>query len=241
MKPDDYPLPVRDYPLPVKYVLYTHYAEGTDFEYYREGKPPSDLAGVKYLVRHLSGLRGLLTWPGYEGLLVLFYSPGLVECLAGITHHDNIEELKSCKELEFSEAVRKYVDSLMKREYKDLLPRLRFFTSLDLYKVFGRVKHSDIADRLRSWMVGDTQAMTYDTPKIIEAIVRLRLLGTGVPVFRVDHDVLLRGKENWKKKNLEFSSTIGSCLTAYQVRRDSPHLSSFIFSIFRLIRSQSTA
>jgi hypothetical protein len=46
----------------------------------------------------------------------------------------------------------------------------------------------------------------------------------------VDFDVLLRGEENSSKKNLEFSSTIGSCLTAYQLRRDSPNLASFIFS-----------
>ena len=218
-------------PLPIRYVLYTHYAEGNDFNDYSANKTlVGELSGVCFLVRHLSGLRGLLTWPGYEGMLVLFYAPGLDECLEGIANHKTLQELETCKRLAFAKAVHDYVDAIMNERYPDLLPRLRFVTALDLYRVFGRIRNSDIADRLRTWMVGDTKAMTYDSPKIVEAIVRLRLLGSGVPVFRVDHDVLLRGDENCDKKNLEFSSTVGSCLTAYQLRRDSPNLSSFIFS-----------
>jgi hypothetical protein len=221
-----------EYPLHVRYVLYTHYPEGNDFNQYRDyGTSPSELPGVRFLVKHLSGLHGLLTWPGYEGVLVLFYSPGLDECLDGIANHLSIARLKTtCKELEFVKTVHDYVDGVMSEEYKELLPRLRFFTALDLHNVFGRITNSDIADRLKTWMIGDTKGLRYDSPKIIEAIVRLRLLGSGVPVFRVDHDVLFRGEENWDKKNLEFSSTIGSCLTAYQLRRDSPSLASFIFS-----------
>jgi hypothetical protein len=221
-----------EYPLPIYYVLYTHYPELDDFnQYAKYGTPPGDLPGVDFLVQHLSGLRGLLTWPGYEGLLVLFYAPGLAECLRGIANQQTREQLiDTCKELEFADAVHKYIDGVMKQDYEELLPRLRFFTALDLHQVFGRITNSKIADRLKPRMVGDTKGLRYDSPKIIEAIVRLRLLGSGVPVFRVDYDVLLRGEENWDKKNLEFSSTIGSCLTAYQLRRDAPNLSSFIFS-----------
>jgi hypothetical protein len=221
-----------EYPLPVRYVLYTHYSEGNDWkDYDSRNISPHKLDGVQYLVKHLSNLSGLLTWPGYEGLLVLFYAPGLHECLTGIAEHKPIEELqKTCKKLKFAKAVDDYLKDLMKQRYKDLLPRLRFITAIDLHGIFGRITNSEIADRLKAWIVGDTEGMRYDSPKIVEAIVRLRLLGSGVPVFRVDHDVLFRGEENWNKKNLEFSSTIGSCLTAYQLRRDSPNLSSFIFS-----------
>ena len=226
-----------DYALPVRYVLYTHYPEthhpeGNDFIHYRDhGVMPRDLPGVRFLVKHLAGLRGLLTWPGYEGVLVLFYSPGLGECLEGIANHVPIKSLRNTfRELEFGKAVADHLHSVISHEYPELVPRLRFFTANDLHKVFGRITNSDIADRLKVWMVGDTKGLRYDSPKIIEAIVRLRLLGSGVPVFRVDHDVLFRGEENWDKKNLEFSSTIGSCLTAYQLRRDSPNLATFIFS-----------
>jgi hypothetical protein len=221
---------LTEYPVPVRYVLYTHYPEGNDFKEYRDNKTPTpELSGVKFLVDHLKGLRGLLTWPGYEGLLVLFYSPGLAECLAGIGAHTDVKVLEeTCDELKFTKAVRDYLDEKMRHEFKELLPRLRFITALDLHRVFGRV--TTIGGFLETWMVGDMKGIRYDSPKIVEAIVRLRLLGSGIPVFRVDHDVLFRGDENRHKKNLEFSSTIGSCLTAYQLRRDSPKLSSFIFS-----------
>lgn len=221
---------LTEYPVSVRYVLYTHYPEGNDFREYRDNKTPTpELSGVKFLVDHLKGLRGLLTWPGYEGLLVLFYSPGLAECLAGIGAQTDVKVLEeTCDELRFAKAVRDYLDEKMRQEFKELRPRLRFITALDLHRVFGRV--TTIGGFLQTWMVGDTEGIRYDSPKIVEAIVRLRLLGSGIPVFRVDHDVLFRGDENRHKKNLEFSSTIGSCLTAYQLRRDSPSLSSFIFS-----------
>lgn len=220
------------YPLPVRYVLYTHYPHDNDWSEYRLRKTkPDKLEGVQFLVTHLSGLQGLLTWPGYEGLLVLFYAPGLAECLAGIAEHRSIEELeRTCPALTFAKSVHNHIEGLLDTKYQELRSRLRFVTALDLHKIFGRITNSEIADRLRDWIVGDTGGMRYDSPKIVEAIVRLRLLGSGVPVFRVDYDVLLRGDENWNKKNLEFSSTVGSCLTAYQLRRDSPNLSSFIFS-----------
>jgi hypothetical protein len=221
-----------EHPLPVRYVVYTHYPEGHDFEKYNaDNTPPSKLDGVKDLVSHLKRLQGLLTWPGFEGLLVLFYAPGLARCLELIESRKSTSQLvQECKELEFARAVDIYLQDLMKDEYKELVPRLRFVTALDLHQVFGRITNSELAGYLSSWIVGDAGRGTYDSPKIVEAIVRLRLLGSGVPVFRVDHDVLFRKDRNWDKKNLEFSSTIGSCLRAYQLRRDSPNLSSFIFS-----------
>lgn len=221
-------------PTPVKYVLYSHYPEGSDLEHYRRGTSPDQLEGVQYLVRHFRGLRGMLTWPGYEGLLVLFYAPGFAKCLDGIANGKSAKDLvRDHEELRFARAVDDYVQEVMKKDFKETVPRLRFITALDLHKVFGRMKNSNVAQWLRSWIVGDvgdSEGVRYDSPKIVEAIVRLRLLGTGVPVFRVDHDVLFRREENWDKKNLEFSSTIGSCLTAYQLKRDSPNLSSFLFS-----------
>ncbi|MGZ8845655.1 MAG: hypothetical protein ACXW3C_04245 [Pyrinomonadaceae bacterium] len=219
-----------EHAFPVKYVLYSHYPEGDDLKAYPERKV-EELDGVKDLVRHLKRLQGLLTWTGFEGLLVLFYAPGLAECLDGIQSRKTKEDLeRNCKGLQFARAVDTYLQDRMREEYKDLVPRLRFVTALDLHKVFGRITNSELAGYLKSWIVGDAGRGTYDSPKIVEAIVRLRLLGTGVPVFRVDHDVLFRKEKNWDKKNLEFSSTIGSCLRAYEKRRDSPNLSSFIFS-----------
>ena len=218
------------YDFPVKYVLYSHYPEGQDLKHYRPETKVWELEGVKDLVRHLKRLQGLLTWAGFEGLLVLFYAPGLAECLASIGRKSKEDLEKDCKELQFARAVDDYLQELMRAEYQELVPRLRFITALDLHEVFGRITDSKLAGVLKAWIVGDAGRGTYDSPKIVEAIVRLRLLGSGVPVFRVDHDVLFRKEKNWDLKNLEFSSTIGSCLRAYEKRRDSPNLSSFIFS-----------
>lgn len=220
--------------LPVRYVLYSHYPEGKDFENHQKGTELQNLQGLQDLTGHLKGLRGLLTWPGYEGLLVLFYAPGLAKWLEGIANGVSEKDLlHTCEQLKFARVVDSYLEELVKTEYEELVPRLRFVTALDLHKIFGLMRNPDIVDSLKSWIVGDigdSDGIRYDSPKIVEAIVRLRLLGTGVPVFRVDHDVLFRRGENWEKKNLEFSSTIGSCLTAYQLKRDSPNLSSFILS-----------
>lgn len=219
------------YPIPVRYVLYSHYPEGKDFDSYASGKKPFELDGVQSLVRHLAGLRGLLTWSGYEGLLVLFYAPGFAECLEGIAAGEDKTTLtQRYKELEFASAVQTYLKQLLEKDYEELAPRLRFVTPLDLQEIFGRMKNWKIIDRLRTWLAGPGEGTKYDSPKTVEAIVRLRLLGSGIPVFRIDHDVMFRRKENWNKKNLEFSSTIGSCLKAYELRRDSSKLSSFIFS-----------
>jgi hypothetical protein len=74
--------------IPVKYVLYTHYAnkEKQDFKCWNDGKgkPPAELDGIKFLISSVEELGDLLTSPGYEGLVVLFYAPGLAECLDGI-------------------------------------------------------------------------------------------------------------------------------------------------------------
>jgi len=217
------------YPIPVRYVLYSHYPEGKDFDSYKPEKGPAELERVKSLVQHLPGLRGLLTWPGYEGLLVLFYAPGFAECLDGIAEGKDEETLLEIPRLRFASAVQTYLKQLLEKD-RVFAPRLRFVTPLDLQKIFGRMKDWKMTDQLRSWFVGSREGGKYDSPKTVEAIVRLRLLGSGIPVFRLDHDVLFRGEDNWDKKNLEFSSTIGTCLKAYEKRRDSSNLSSFIFS-----------
>jgi hypothetical protein len=237
------------YQLPVRYVLYSHYPEGSDFERYDAGeKNVSKLDGVRSLVRHLGGLSGLLTWPGYEGLLVLFYAPGFAKALEGIGRRENEETLLRNPELEFAKAVEIYLNSRLKKDYKKLLPRFRFVTPLDLQKIFGRMYMKNMTQPLRSWFFGqgedESEGMKYDSPKTVEAIVRLRLLGSGIPVFRLDYDVLFRGRENSRKKNLEFSSTIGSCIKAYELKRDSPNIFSFIFSAsydYRALRKRAGA
>src|SRR5207245_2155965 len=127
----------------VRYVLYAHYAnqEGPDFQKWADGKgeQPTSLPGIRFLVSHFPGLRDLLTAPGYEGLVVLFYAPGLTECFLGIEEGQTREELlQQHSSLRFAQAVSSYVDQELARDER-LRARLRFVTALDLYDIFHGV------------------------------------------------------------------------------------------------------
>src|ERR1035438_485914 len=101
--------------IPVKYVLYAHYAnlEKKDFQRWADGDgdKPAVLDGIAFLVSQFAALRDLLTAPGYEGLVVLFYAPGLTECFLGIEEGQTREELlKEHAALRFAQAVSSYID-----------------------------------------------------------------------------------------------------------------------------------
>lgn len=216
---------------PVKYVLYTHYGynEGKDFEAWVKGTAPENLVGVQYFAEHLNGLHQLLTSPAYEGVLVMFYAPGFPDCLDGIAMGRlKSQLLTENNRIEFAAAVGQSITALLQR-YNDLPARVRVVTPIDLYDIFGRMNWA-IAQNLRWWFIGKSQAIRYDSPKIVEAIVRLRLLGSGVPVFRLDYDVLFRGEENKQLPDLGLFKTVASCLRAYRLRMDEPTVATFLLS-----------
>ena len=216
--------------LPVKYVLYAHYAnqEREDFKAWNDGRgtPAKELKGVSFLLSRFRSLRSLLTSPGYEGLVVLFYAPGLTECFDGIGERRE-DLLKIHEPLRFAEAVSACVTEAL-RESSGLGPRLRFVTALDLYDIFQGVNALD-ADQLRWWFIGGTSEIDYDSPKIVEAIVRLRLLGNGVPVFRLDWDALFSGTDG-AVGELALFKPIAICMKAYRLRLDDPTVATFLFS-----------
>lgn len=225
--------------LPVKYVLYSHYgrSDSDDFKAWEEGKGKAiaDLEGVKYLKNHLNGLNELLTSPAYEGMLVLFYAPGFAKCLDVLSdtdkgNRDKEMALAKIMDLKFANEVRRYLDAEFLKKEKELARRVRFITPTDLFDVFGRMKWGN--DSLRGWFYGYKDPLRYDTPKIVEAIVRLRLLGTGVPVFRLDHDVLFHD-DNSDDKNvadLGLFKQVVSCLRAYRLRVEEASIATFLFS-----------
>lgn len=224
----DYHPPVK----PVKYVLYSHfgYHEREDYNLWAKGTACAELEGVQYLLSHIESLRHLLTSQHYEGLLVLFYAPdsGFADCLKGIARGMSKNYLRSKrKPLKFADEVASYIRERLRAD-NELSYRLRFVTPLDLYDIFGRMNWAT-AINLKWWFIGSSQVIHYDTPKIVEAIVRLRLLGTGVPVFRADWDVLFRDPEN-VNDHLSLFKAIALCLTTHQLRRDEASISTFIFS-----------
>ncbi|MGH9882383.1 MAG: hypothetical protein ACRD6N_13180, partial [Pyrinomonadaceae bacterium] len=217
--------------LPVKYVLYTHYGhhEAADFTEWSKGTATEGLVGVRYFAEHLNGLRELLTSPAYEGVLVMFYAPGFPDCLDGIAlGRQRSELLAENDRIRFAAEVGQSITALL-RSYGELPIRVRVVTPIDLYDIFGRMNWAT-AQNLRWWFIGKSQAIRYDTPKIVEAVARLRLLGSGVPVFRLDYDVLFRGDENKQLPDLGLFKTVASCLRAYRLRMDEPTVATFLLS-----------
>jgi hypothetical protein len=215
----------------VKYVLYSHftYHEGEDFEAFKVGTPVAELDGLRHLEQHFRGLRELLTSPGHEGLLVLFYTPGFEEFLAGVVDRRTPQDLVAASEsLHFAAEVAASVRE--KLSEAGLGERVRFITSLDLEVILGRV-NTIFADRFTKYFVGPARGIRYDTPKIVEAILRLRLLGNGVPVLRLDHDVIFRFGDGRKViGDLGLFKAVACALRAYHLRLSKPTVSTFLFS-----------
>ena len=215
----------------VKYVLYTHYGynEAADFKAWSAGSKSDGLPGVSYFAEHLGGLRDLLTSPAYEGNLAMFYAPGFAHCLYGIAMGKEREELLAENDhIRFSAELGQSLTALV-QSYPELSTRVRIITPIDLYDIFGRMNWAT-AQNLRWWFIGKSQAIRYDTPKIVEALLRLRLLGSGVPVFRLDYDVLFRGEENKNLPDLGLFKPVASCLRAYRLRMDEPSVATFLLS-----------
>lgn len=232
---------MSDESISAKYVLYSHYGykDKEDFKAYQSGTPLEDLEGVRYLFEHLRGLKELLTSPGHEGILVLFYAPGYERFLEGLAHPEDDRQLLADKQPE--ENVAQYEDRLRLRfardvaeciqrrlAQEDLADRVRFLTSLDLRVVLGRV-NAVAAGEFRRFFIGPARGLRYDSPKVVEAILRLRVLGNGVPVLRLDHDVIFRGK-NKDIGDLGLFKAVACAVRAYQLRLAEPTVSTFLFS-----------
>lgn len=215
----------------VKYVLYSHYGayERSDFDKFKNGTAIEDLEGIMHLEKHLRGLKELLTTPGHEGLLVLFYASGFAEFLSGIAHGNAIENLvQKHPSLKFADAFSNCVRSKLKDA--KLSSRVRFVTSIDLEVIFGQV-HAIFAENFKKYFIGAAEGLRYDSPKIPEAILRLRLIGNSVPVLRLDHDVLFSfGKTHKVISDLGLFKAVTCSTRAYHLRLSDPTVSTFLFS-----------
>jgi hypothetical protein len=222
-------------PPPVKYALYSHYMahQNEDFKAFTErNTPPESLAGVIYLQNHFRGLRELLTTPGHEGLLVLFYAPdeSYMQFLQGIADKEQGTSDASLKKryesLRFADAVAECVRGKLAKA--KLEERVRFLTPLDLRVILGRV-NTIFASKFKDHIIGQAPGTRYDTPQSVEAILRLRLLGNGLPLLRLDHDVIFRG-DNARIGDLGLFKAVACSLRAYQSRLAQPTVSTFLFS-----------
>ncbi len=158
-----------------KFVLYCHISPDNKNDLLRVGQD------VKSLLKE------------HHCLLVLFVDTGLPDLLKMI--HPIKRDLTRCQAREEKQKLKKELydrSSSLKegetfgRELESgLKPNVRVLTALD---VFGEM--SSVED-LRKFLIGMENEIRYDTPKFIESIVRLRMIGSRVPVLRLDRDVLI--------------------------------------------------
>jgi hypothetical protein len=191
-------------------------------------------------------LKELLTSPGHEGLLVLFYAPGYERFMEGLAHGEDDARLLADKNpderdgsyedrlrLRFAKEVAEYVQRKLNED--ELANRVRFLTSFDLRVILGRA-NAILAGQFNQFFIGWRPGIRYDTPKVVEAILRLRALGIGVPVLRLDHDVIFRGR-NQTIGDLGLFKAVACAVRAYQLRLAQTTVSTFLFSASYNLRS----
>ncbi|WDE05797.1 hypothetical protein SG34_002340 [Thalassomonas viridans] len=204
---------------------FLRWAAGHDFDFTFSF---DQLPGIIYFRRHIKGLHSLLTSPAYEGNLIIFYAAGFSDCLNGIARGKSREDLLGQHRIKFSMEMGQILAKQL-LSYPQLPARVRIITPIDLLDIFGRMNLAT-AENLHWWFIGKNKDIHYDTPKIVEAFLRLRMFGSGVPVFRLDYDVIFRGEDNENLPSLGLFKAIISCLRAYRLRMDDPGVATFLLS-----------
>lgn len=243
----------------IHYVLYVHFNEkkekdlekvkgklaGLDWDSFNNSKTKNyffeniELDCIKRINRFKDDLKELLQKGQEGGVLILFYDAGLRDLLENIhpvkfdydkDSKDSKEEIKKnlfnqYENLKFG----KVVGELIKKFAKDgLEDNIKILTSLDMVDIFTEM--SDVQE-LRDFFIGEPGNIGYDSPKIVDAIVRLRLLGSSIPVFRLDQDVLFPCEDEDIKKSYEcLKNAIGEQLNWLEKHHVTHNIHSTILS-----------
>ena len=242
--------------LQVKYVLYSHisYYEKEDFATFEKWEERTRAAGtggpcgkvvrkpgltyqiVQDLRPFTTELENLLTAADTPGVLILFYARGYPECLEDIAekrHPTREAAMAGHRELQCAGSVQSSLQSLFDKS--GLGRRVHVVTALDLYSIFSR-SETAYAQNLIQWFIGlREEKVRYDAPKVVEAIVRVRMIGSGAPVFRIDQDVLFRRPyrdrpSNARDSSLALGVPIKRCVKAFHERVENPRMAAFLFS-----------
>lgn len=125
-----------------------------------------------------------------SGMLMMFIEPGWLQLLNIIGQDFDPVSLSS----DFNEIERRETQfEHIIRTNKDLKGRARLITAKTLYPILNNIRGNRSGDtslNLRKYLVADNPGVRYDTTKVVEAIIRIRHLGTGIPVIRMDWDAL---------------------------------------------------
>ncbi|MCS5421732.1 MULTISPECIES: hypothetical protein [Psychrilyobacter] len=209
--------------IPVKYILFSHYCPGKDKEF-------------EIFKKYVGMLKEVLSHSEQEGILVLFYDPGWIDLLNTVGADFDPNEF--CKHYNKALELQKKINALLNEISLDgnsgdktLVQRIRFITANDLYPIVNNLRGERSrleAIKLRHFLGGEEKGMKYDTSKIVEAIIRLRHIGSNIPVFRIDWDVLFNNSN--LPDGAPLQNSITSSRVNYEHCNSDPRIYSFLFS-----------
>ena len=183
-------------------------------------------------------LKTILNDHDNPGLLILFWDPGWRELFS--TVGADFDPHKFAEQFKKGEDEQNEVDQVLKGvsltrphhcKPKTLADRVRFVTAAGLYQIVNNLRGDRPgleAKRLRRFLSGSGYGGTYDTAKVVEAIVHIHHIGANAPVFRLDWDVLFN--DDTLKNPSGFQNAIKQVLTYYNNCNNDPHIYSFLFS-----------
>ena len=160
-----------------------------DFKYILFSHLPKPADNFARLESEAGKIATCLSLQHYNGVLVLFIDCGWHSLLNTIGRDFDPQKMAE----EFQE-IKQFEDraKAIKKKHPTLHDRLRLVTAKTLNPILNNLRGGKPgleATRLKKFLVG--AGLRYDTTKVVEALIRIRHLGSGVPVLRVDWDALL--------------------------------------------------
>jgi hypothetical protein len=129
------------------------------------------------------------------------------------------------------------IESAVRRDLPNGEPREEIVTAkrlLDLIRNLQDRHNGPEGGRLKELLLGGSDAMKYDAPKVFEGVVRIANIGRAVPIFRFDDDVLFYGRRSQgANENHEADEAAGSLLRLcdhYQELLSDPRVHYFVYS-----------
>ncbi len=152
---------------------------------------------------------------GPQGVLFLWVDIGWVHTIEGVVEtQDERDDIRM-------------VSHEIPRALGNLSRRLRLITAPDLRSLLNYLR-TRVGEQVFRWFVGEEGRPKYDSPKVVEAFIRIRALGGGTPLFRLDHDVLLPPESPGSTGVT--NSDVNLMLEHYSKRRLDPRSRNWVFS-----------
>lgn len=204
--------------------IFVHYAlkKDQDWKALSDGNIKVTASGKKKLRKDLKLLANLLKFAnGWRGFAYLFLDPGWADLL------DHPKKGWSLASLGAALAgLQAEVDKLVGRQ------PVRLVTAARLIRIIGVLEANapSVSSRFSSFLLGHPGSLQYDSPKVVEAIIRIANFGRNMPVFRFDSDVLFGAGKHGKIWQRNTRSNIDKLCGRFVELTDHPDVHYFVFS-----------